>query len=105
MGFCQWIARYVREHELEKVLFLAREGDIYQKVFQEMYPDIPTEYVLWSRIPVVKTTVRKNRHPYLLQIVHHKANALYKSMIGTLLERTGIGRLKAYLPDYRKKNF
>ena len=103
MGFCQWIARYVREHELEKVLFLAREGDIYQKVFQEMYPDIPTEYVLWSRIPVVKTTVRKNRHPYLLQIVHHKANALYKSMIGTLLERTGIGRLKAYLPDYRLK--
>lgn len=103
MGFCQWIARYVREHQIDKVLFLAREGDIYQKVFREMYPEIATEYVLWSRIPVVKTTVKKNRHPYLLQIVHHKANALYKSTIGTLLQRTGIGKLKAYLTDYRLK--
>ena len=79
MGFCQWIYRYVQEHKIEKVLFLAREGDLYQKVFHAMYPDIPTEYVLWSRIGVVKTIVEKNRHPYLLHIVHHKANALYKS--------------------------
>lgn len=103
MGFCQWIYRYVQEHKIEKVLFLAREGDLYQKVFHAMYPDIPTEYVLWSRIGVVKTIVEKNRHPYLLQIVHHKANALYKSKIGTLLYRTGIGDLKKYLPDYRIK--
>ena len=103
MGFCQWIYRYVQEHKIEKVLFLAREGDLYQKVFHAMYPDIPTEYVLWSRIGVVKTIVEKNRHPYLLQIVHHKANALYKSKIGTLLDRTGIGDLKKYLPDYRIK--
>ena len=89
--------------KIEKVLFLAREGDLYQKVFHAMYPDIPTEYVLWSRIGVVKTIVEKNRHPYLLQIVHHKANALYKSKIGTLLYRTGIGDLKKYLPDYRIK--
>ena len=60
-----------------------------------MYPDFPTEYVLWSRVPVVKTTVDKNRHPYLLQLVHHKANALYKSRVGTLFDRVGIGELKS----------
>ena len=103
MGFCQWIYRYVQEHKIEKILFLAREGDLYQKIFHTMYPDIPTEYILWSRIGVVKTIVEKNRHPYLLQIVHHKANTLYKSKIGTLFERTGIGELKKYLPDYRIK--
>lgn len=103
MGFCQWIYRYVQDHKIEKILFLAREGDLYQKIFQYMYPDIPTEYILWSRIGVVKTIVEKNRHPYLLQIVHHKANALYKSKIGTLFDRTGIGNLKKYLPDYRIK--
>lgn len=103
MGFCQWIFRYIQEHKIEKVLFLAREGDLYQKVFQSMYPEIPSEYVLWSRIGVVKTIVGKNRHPYLLQIIHHKANALYKSKIGTLFERTGIGELKKYLSDYRIK--
>ena len=101
MGFCQWIWRYAEEHHLDKILFLAREGDIYQKVFQEMHPEMPSEYVLWSRIPVVKTIVGKNRHPYLLQIIHHKANALYKSKVGILFERTGIGELKKYFGDYR----
>lgn len=101
MGFCQWICRYVKEQGIDKILFLAREGDLYQKVFQEMYPDIDTEYVLWSRIPVVKTIVNRNRHPYLLQILHHKANALYRSRVGTLFERTGIGALKRYFPEYR----
>ena len=101
MGFCQWIYRYAREHHLDKILFLAREGDLYRKVFTQMYPDFPTEYVLWSRVPVVKTTVEKNRHPYLLQLVHHKANALYKSRVGTLFDRVGIGELKKYFPKYR----
>lgn len=101
MGFCRWIRNYAEEHRLDKILFLAREGDLYQKVFRLMYPEIPSEYVLWSRIPVVKTIVGKNRHPYLLQIIHHKANALYKSKVGTLFDRTGIGALKKYFRDFR----
>lgn len=101
MGFCQWIYRYAKEHQLDKILFLAREGDIYQKVFQAMYPDFKTEYVLWSRVPVAKTIVRKNRHPYLLQLVHHKANAIYKSKLGTLFDRIGISPLKQYFNEYR----
>ena len=101
MGFCRWIMEYARARGLEKILFLAREGDLYQKVFRQMYPEFPTAYVLWSRIPVVKTTVNTNRHPYLLQIIHHKAGALYKSRLGVLFERVGIGRLKKYFPAYR----
>ena len=95
-GFCQWIHKILMEQGIKKVLFLAREGDIYQKVFDLCYDDIKTEYVLWSRVPV-----EKNRHPFLLQLVHHKANAIYKSKITTLFERIGIGLLLQYLPEYR----
>lgn len=101
MGFCQWIYQYAKENHLDKILFLAREGDLYQKVFQQMYPDFPTEYVLWSRIPVVKTTVSMNRHPFFLQLIHHKANAIYKSRLDILFDRIGIGELKQYFPEYR----
>lgn len=101
MGFCSWIMEYAKAHHVDKILFLAREGDLYQKVFRQMYPDFPSAYVLWSRIPVVKTSVTVNRHPYLLQIIHHKAGALYKSRLGVLFDRTGTGRLKKYFPDYR----
>lgn len=100
-GFCQWIHKKAKKNNVEKILFLAREGDIYQKVFDQSFSDMETEYTLWSRVPVVKTIVKKNRHPYLLQLVHHKANAIYKSKITTLFKRIGIERLLKYLNEYR----
>lgn len=101
MGFCSWLHKKAKEKNITKMLFLAREGDIYQKVFKELFDDIETEYVLWSRVPVAKTTVRKNRHPYLLQLVHHKAHAIYKSKVSTLFDRIGISELKKYFKEYR----
>lgn len=100
-GFCQWIHEKAKAKNITKILFLAREGDIYQKVFNECFSDIETEYTLWSRVPVAKTIVKKNRHPYLLQLVHHKANAIYKSNIVTLFTRIGIEKLLCYLKEYR----
>ena len=100
LGFCQWIHERAREKGISKILFLAREGDIYQRAFLSIYNDIDTQYVLWSRVPVVKTAVNYNRHPFLLQLVHHKANAIYKSQIETLFRKTGIEALLKYLADY-----
>ena len=100
-GFCQWIHKIANERKIEKILFLAREGDIYKKVFDQCFDDIKTEYTLWSRVPVVKTIVNKNRYPYLLQLVHHKANAIYKSKIVSLFTKIGISPLLKYLGEYR----
>lgn len=101
LGFCNWIYKKVKKDNIDKILFLAREGDIYKKVFDSCFSDVKSEYTLWSRVPVAKTTVRKNRHPYLLQLVHHKAHAIYKSKITTLFTRIGIKSLLRYLDEYR----
>ncbi len=101
MGFCCWIHKKAVANHITKILFLAREGDIYRKVFQQLFQDVETEYVLWSRVPVAKTVVKKNRHPYLLQLVHHKAHAIYKSKVGRLFDCIGIGELKKYFPAYK----
>ncbi len=100
-GFCQWIHNIAKTRGITKILFLAREGDIYQKVFTSCFDDVETKYVLWSRVPVAKTIVEKNRHPYLLQIIHHKANAIYKSKLTTLFERMGLQPLIKYFKKYR----
>lgn len=100
LGFCEWIHKVAVEKGITRILFLAREGDIYQRAFRCLFDDVETEYVLWSRVPVVKTSVDFNRHPLLLQLVHHKANALYKSKICTLFDRCGFGELTKYLKDY-----
>lgn len=100
-GFCHWIHEKTVVQNIDKVLFLAREGDIYKKVYEVCFPNAKSEYTLWSRVPVAKTVVKKNRHPYLLQLVHHKANAIYKSKITTLFTKIGIEPLLQYLKDYR----
>lgn len=100
LGFCNWIHKQILDKGITKILFLAREGDIYQRAFNIMFSEIDTQYFLWSRVPVVKTTVNFNRHPLLLQLVHHKANAIYKSRISTLFERCGFGELLKYCPKY-----
>lgn len=101
MGFCNWLHTQVKEKGISKILFLAREGDIYQKAFLKMFDDVETEYVLWSRIPATLYAVESNRHPFLLQLVHHKANALYKTKIGVLLKKTGLESMTGLLRKYK----
>ena len=48
VGFCNWIHQNAKAEGAEKILFLARGGDICQKVFNIMFDDIPNEYVYWS---------------------------------------------------------
>ncbi|GHU49984.1 hypothetical protein AGMMS49975_00100 [Clostridia bacterium] len=55
LGFCRFIHEYAKRHGIDKILFLARDGYIYQKVFRLMFDDIDDEYVYWSRIANMKT--------------------------------------------------
>ncbi len=48
-GYCNYIAKLCKEKQIDKVLFLSRDGYILSKVFEEYYPDIPSTYMYWSR--------------------------------------------------------
>jgi predicted HAD superfamily hydrolase len=102
-GYCSYIERYCRNNNIEKVLFLSRDGDIYHKVFNKLYKEIDNEYVYWSRIPAIKSTVTKNRDRFFLQVVKQKAFDIRKSRIGKLLDKIELGNLKRYLGDYNLK--
>ena len=38
LGYCQFIHRFVREHGITRILFLARDGDILKQVYERLYP-------------------------------------------------------------------
>lgn len=49
LGYCQFIHAFVKENKIDGVWFLARDGEILKKIYDRLYPDEETFYVLWSR--------------------------------------------------------
>ena len=88
VGYCQFIHEYVRNHQIEKLLFLSRDGDVIQKVYEYLYPEdcIKCEYVYWSRTVATKLMAKYDRYDFLRRFVDHKVNQkvtvreVYRSM-------------------------
>ena len=79
LGYCQWIHQYVKEHEIEKILFLSRDGDILSKVYETLYPEEigKWNYVYWSRIAATKMTAAYFKYDYFRRFLYHKVNQGY----------------------------
>lgn len=73
LGFCNWIHKKSKLENIDKILFLSRDGDIYKKVYNILFNDSPNEYVLWSRIANTKYTMEHNKDDFLTRMVTHKA--------------------------------
>ena len=75
-GYCRFIHAYVRDHEMEKVLFLARDGAILLQAYRQMYPAEreTTEYVYWSRLAAVKLSARYYKKEYFSRFLFHKVD-------------------------------
>ena len=81
LGYCQWIHEYVKEHHIDKILFLSRDGDILNQVYEMLYPEESgegkTEYVYWSRLAATKMSARYYKYDYFRRFLHHKVNQGY----------------------------
>ena len=87
-GYCQFIHEYAKNHVIDKLLFLSRDGDVIKKVYEYLYPEETTkcEYVYWSRTVATKLMAKHDRYDFLRRFVDHKVNQkitleeVYKSM-------------------------
>jgi len=60
---------------MDKILFLARDGDILKQVYDKQYPDSKTEYVYWSRLAGAKLSANHYKYDYIRRFVYHKVNS------------------------------
>lgn len=78
LGYCQFIHHYTQEHGIEKILFLARDGDILSRVYRLLYPEEEAagkiRYVLWSRLAAVKMAAPYYKYDYFRRFLFHKVN-------------------------------
>lgn len=48
-GFCQWLNELAQRKEIDLFLFVARDGDIMQKIYQKFYAEHESAYLIFSR--------------------------------------------------------
>ncbi len=101
LGFCNWMHKKAKAEGIDKILFLARDGDIYTRVFNQFYDDVPNEYFLWSRIANTKYTLLKNKEDFLRRVIYYRTNRKDSFItLGSMLESLSLEMLAPYMPDY-----
>ena len=81
LGYCSWIHDYVQNKNVDKILFLARDGDIIGKVYNRLFggntgsPQL--QYAYWSRLAGTKMCASYYKHDYYKRFLYQKINQGY----------------------------
>lgn len=87
-GFSQWLCRKVEEHDVDHLLFLARDGKLMRDAFRIVgQEDTKHDYLYVSRQVLILPTIWME--PELKQIESF-ASISEKSTVGSVLERLGV---------------
>ena len=71
VGFCEWINEFCEKKALDKILFLARDMDIFYKIYNKHYKKFDNEYVITSRFSLQEAIVKD----YPAEFFHHTIKA------------------------------
>lgn len=77
VGFCQFLHRRAEEKNIDRLLFLARDGEIMQKVYRMLFPDSDTRYAYWSRRVALKLSADERRQEFFQRFLRDKQNQGY----------------------------
>lgn len=77
LGFCQFIRRKVLEKGIQKVCFLARDGDVLKRAFDFLYPEMDTFYILWSRNVSARLAAERFPFDFFRRFLFQKVNQGY----------------------------
>ena len=85
LGYCEWIHQRAQAMGLERILFLARDGAIYKRVYDSLFQDIPSEYVYWSRVAGLRYCADVSRNEFIRRVLIYKAYSPQKvTVLGML---------------------
>lgn len=96
-GYCAFIHDYCMKNEIDKILFLSRDGDILKQVYEKMYPEESTEYVYWSRRAATKLMADCDKYDFYRRVLYHKVNQGIS--IDKVLSSMELGELVHVLPN------
>ena len=96
-GYCQWLRKKVDTLNIDKVFFVARDGYILKKIFDKHFPDIPSEYIPFSRYNSHQIVFERDINSYLEQVLYPRVNK--KMPISAFLKEVDLELLEDYLQE------
>jgi predicted HAD superfamily hydrolase len=85
---------------IDKLIFISRDGAIYQKVYEILFPEEKTDYLYWSRIFCAKVTADHDKYDFLLRIINHRKNDIYPLTIEDVFSLLKLRGLENALSAY-----
>lgn len=104
LGYVNWIHQFAVQNKIEKIIFLARDGYIYKKVYDELYHDIPSVYMICSRSIIGRCSIRHNRYDFLRRFVLYRVINKQKYTISQICNDLGLQGKEAELKKYYNLN-
>lgn len=96
LGFVSYINKFCRQENIDKILFIARDGDIYQKVYKLLDNTIDTKYLFWSRLCNLQYGIKYDRDFFLTRVCRSQAKLLRQ--LNDILDSFDLEVLKNKLP-------
>lgn len=100
LGFAEHIHEYAKNHNVDKILFVARDGYLMKQVYDQCFRDIPTEYILCSRISNLKMSAYCNKNSFMKEYVYRWRQDGIKITVRDVLENMELGTLASELEKY-----
>lgn len=97
LGYCGFIHEYCKNHGIDKVLFLSRDGHILKAVYDRLYPENNSQYVYWSRSAATKLTVNRFKNELLLRYIKYKIPR--KMTIEKILKAMDLSCMQPFLDE------
>lgn len=74
VGYANYIHKYAKQIGAESILFVARDGYVLKKVYDYMFKDTHSDYILCSRISNLKMSAYKDKAGFLKEFVYRYIN-------------------------------
>lgn len=100
LGFAEYIHEYAKNNSIDKILFVARDGYVMKQVYNQCFQDIPTEYMLCSRISNLKIAAYCNKNSFMKEYVYRWRRDGIRIKVKDVLENMELGVLASELEQY-----
>lgn len=98
IGFTTWIHDFCKEKNIDKILFLSRDGYTLKMVYDSLYHDIPCEYALWSRNSAARAGIKTFPFYFITSALLGRTDFLYN--VKNQLQYFQVPELESKLSSY-----
>lgn len=72
LGYVNWIHEFAVANNIDKIIFLARDGNVIKRVYDERFKDISSEYLYWSRAATIRYDLERNFDDFIRRTVKYR---------------------------------